>query len=433
MKRRDLLQLSTAGLAPLVVPRHVLGGKGQTPNDRLHLAGVGVGGMGGSYLNNLESESIVALCDVDSERASKVFAHYPKAKRYEDFRVLLEREKNIDGVVIGTPDHTHGIIAQAALELGKHVYCAKPLTRTIGEARRLTTLAAEAKVATQMSIQWNAKEAHRLIAEWIAADAIGPVREVHTWSNRPVWPQGLHRPKDTPPVPKHLRWDLWLGPAPERPYHSTYHPFKWRGWWDFGCGALGDMGCHHMDPIFRALQLGAPTSVKAEVSETFPETAPKASTITFQFPSREELPGVKLVWYDGGREPERPAELEEDRKMSDVFGGTLYVGDKGKLLTGGLGDGPRLIPESKMQAFSRPKPTLTRSPGHYQEFINACKGGPAAGAAFSYGGPLTETVLLGNVAIRAAGKTLEWDAPSMKITNDADANAFVDAVYRTGW
>ena len=434
MKRRSFLHLGAAASGPLILLRRVMGGaEAPPPSETLNLAGVGVGGMGANYLSQLASQNIVALADVDSKKAAKTFSLYPKATRYVDFRVLLEKEKHIDGVVIGTPDHTHALIALSAMDLGKHVYCAKPMTRTIHDARTVTKRAAETGVATQMSIQWNAKDSHRVLSEWIADGAIGDVTEVHTWSNRPVWPQGLNRPQDTPPVPEHLNWDLWLGPAPARPYHSSYHPFNWRGWWDFGCGALGDMGCHHFDPIFRSLKLTAPTSVFAECSESFAETAPKQSTITYQFPARGERPALKVVWYDGGRMPERPAELEEGRKMSDQFGGTLYVGKKGKILTGGLADTVRIIPEEKMKAYKRPEPSLARSEGHYQEFITACKGGPAAGANFSYGGPLTETVLLGNVAIRAAGKRLDWDAEKMLITNVAEANAFIQSEVRQGW
>ena len=404
MERRQFLTRSGLGVAPLILPRHLVAGGPETPpSEKLRIAGIGIGGMGGNYLKNLASQDIVALADVDSKFAEKTLATYPDAKRYTDYRVLLEKEKHIDAVVIGTPDHTHAKIVLAAMDLGKAVYCAKPLTRTIDEVRQVRKRAKETAVATQMSIQWNAKEAHRLLAEWIADGAIGGVKEVHTWSNRPVWPQGMDRPSDTPAVPAHLDWKLWLGPAPARPYHPCYHPFKWRGWWDFGCGALGDMGCHHFDPIFRALDLDTPDSVEAEASDKHVETAPKSSTVRYQFPARGDKPRVTLVWYDGGREPPRPEELEKDREMSDHFGGTLYIGSKGKILTGGLGDSPRLIPETAMQAYQRPAKTLKRSPGHYEEFILAAKGGEKAGAEFAYGGKLTEMVLLGNEAIRGLG------------------------------
>lgn len=429
MKRREIIQGAAA--VPLVIANDLLGAR--APSETLNLAGVGVGGMGANYLKELSSQNIVALADVDSEFAAKTFSQYPKAKRYEDFRILLEKEKHIDGVVIGTPDHTHASIALAAMDLGKHIYCAKPMTRTVAEARKVTQRAAETNVATQMSIQWNAKDSHRVLTEWIADRAIGDVTEVHTWSSRPIWPQGIERPRDSPPVPDHINWDLYLGPAPVRPYHPAYHPFKWRGWWDFGCGALGDMGCHHFDPIFRSLKLTAPTSVQAEASGLSKETAPKASTITYQFPKRDGFPPVKIVWHDGKRVPERPAELEANRQMGDHFGGTLYIGNKGKIMTGGLGDGVRLIPEKAMQAYKRPSATLPRSSGHYQEFIDACKGGQPAGANFSYSGPLTEAVLLGNVALRTPGERLEWDPNKMAVTNMAAANAFISSEDRIEW
>lgn len=401
MRRRSFLKRTFSATAPLVLPSGFLRGD-EKPSDLPVIVGVGVGGMGGAYLGNLEKTcKVVALADVDLQNhAAKIAAHYAGATTYVDYRKLLEKEKHIDGVVVGTPDHTHAEIVLAALDLGKAVYCAKPLTRTIEEARKVTEKAKEVKVATQMSIQWNAKDAHRLIAEWIADGAIGKVTEVHTWSNRPVWPQAIERPKDTPALPKGLNWDLWLGSAPKRPFHPAYHPFKWRGWIDFGCGALGDMGCHHMDPIFRALKLQKPVSVEAEATKRFKETFPKESTVTYQFPARgENWPAVKLMWYDGNRTPPRPPELEEGRRFGDHFGGTLYIGDKGKILTGGLGDGPRIIPEEKMKAYTQPAKTLKRSPGHYQEWVDAIKGGAKCGADFAYGGPLTETVLMGNDAI----------------------------------
>jgi predicted dehydrogenase len=428
MKRRHFLRHSAlVGCAPLVLPSRVL----SEPSKKLNLAGIGVGGMGGGYLRAVESENIVALCDVDKNFAAKPFARYPKAKRYTDYRVMLEKEKHIDGIVIGTPDHWHAPIALAALALKKPVYCAKPLTHTVWEARILTEAAANAGVATQMSVQANANEEHRLIAEWISAGLIGKVTEVHTWSNRPIWPQGIDRPKDGPSAPETLDWNLWLGPAPERPYHPAYHPFKWRGFWDFGCGALGDMGCHHFDPIFRALKFTAPTSVEGESVGSNDESAPTKATIIYQFPARDELPPVKVVWYDGGRKPERPVELEPGRRMDSTYGGTLYIGDKGKILTGGLGENPRIIPEAKMKEATLPDKTLTRSPGHYKEWILAAKGGLAPGAEFAYGGPVTEAVLLGNVAIRADEK-FTWDAPKLE-TSSAEANSYLSKEYRNGF
>ncbi|MGK0185764.1 MAG: putative dehydrogenase [Verrucomicrobiales bacterium] len=427
-RRQFLKRSAMMAAAPTILPSRVLA----APSEKLNLAGVGIGGMGAGYLMAVSSENIVALCDVDHSFAAKTFAQYPAARRYTDYRELLEKEKHIDGVVIGTPDHWHAPVALAALELKKAVYCAKPLTHTVWEARKLTEAAKAAGVATQMSVQANANEEHRLIAEWIGAGLIGKVTEVHTWSNRPVWPQGITRPIETPAVPQNLDWNLWLGPAPQRPYNPAYHPFKWRGFWDFGCGALGDMGCHHFDPIFRALKLDAPVSVEAEGEGINDETAPNKATIIYEFPARGELPAVKVVWYDGGNKPPRPEELEPGRRMDSQYGGTLYIGDKGKILTGGLGESPRIIPESKMKEATLPEKTLARSPGHYKEWILAAKGGAPAGAEFSYGGPITETVLLGNVALRA-GEKLAWDSAKLEVTNSTKANAFLTKEYRKGF
>lgn len=433
MNRRDFVKTAAVASAAIIVPRNVLGGNGfVAPSDKVNLAGIGVGGVGKSYLENLESEAIIALCDVDSEYAKPVFEKYASARRFVDFREMLDAMPEIDGVVIGTPDHTHAVITLEALRRKKHVYCAKPLTRTIAESRAVTAAAKEAGVATQMSIQMNAMEEHRLLAEWIADGAIGDVREVHIWSNRPIWPQGLKRPEEIPSVPPSLDWGLWIGPAPFRPYHPAYHPFNFRGWHDFGTGALGDMGCHQFDPVVKALNLGQPTSLYASSSELFEETYPISSIIYYDFPARESMPEVKVIWYDGGLKPERPLELEESREFGEWNGGILWVGDKGKILTGATGQTPRLLPESRMKAYKRPPKTLPRSIGHYEEWIAACKGGAPAGADFSYGGPLAELVLLGNIAVRAQ-KRLYWDGSAKQFVNDAEANKFLTEPYHNGW
>ncbi len=431
MNRRDFL---AAASTVVVLPRHVVGGAGfKAPSDTLHIAGVGAGGMGGAYLREVSSENIVALADVDDERAAETYARFPNAARYTDFRRLFENEGGIDAVVIGTPDHTHAVVAMAAFDLGKHVYCAKPLARTIYEVRRMTDAARKAGVATQMSTQSNALDDHRVIAEMIWDGAVGPVREVHIWDNRPIWPQGVERPEETPPVPATLDWDLWLGPAPRRPYHPIYVPFSWRGWLDFGTGALGDMGCHHFDPVFRALKLGAPERVHASSSELLEETFPKASIVHYDFPAREGMPPVRVSWYDGGLKPPRPEGLPDGEPMGVPDpGGAYFTGDDGVLMTDGTGRNPRLLPHSKMDGYEMPSETLPRSIGHYQEWIEAAKGGPKAGAHFDYGGPITEAVLLGNIAIRT-GKTLRWDAERMRITNDEEANRLIREPYHNGW
>ncbi len=430
ISRRDFLGGAAAATAFMIVPRHVLGGPGHTPpSEKLNIAGIGVGGQGANDIDQFGSENIVALCDVDWKQAGETFNRFDKARKYRDFRRMLEKEKNIEAVVVATPDHVHAVAAMMAVKMGKHVYCEKPLTHSIYEARKLTEAAHdEAKVATQMGNQGQAEEGPRLLRELIWDGAIGPVREVHKWTDRPIWPQGIDRPKETPPVPSTLDWDLWLGPAPERPYHPAYLPFKWRGWWDFGTGALGDIGCHGFDPIFRALKLGHPTSVEADCSrydrKINEESYPRASIVRYEFPARGDMPPVKLTWYDGGLKPARPDELEQQRDMG--ASGVLYVGEKGKLMNG------RLIPESRMKAYKRPPKTLARSIGHYKEWLEACKDGKEAGSNFDFAGPLTEVVLLGNIAIRM-GKRLIWDGPNMKVTNVPEANEYLHRQYRQGW
>ena len=434
ISRRDFIGGAAAVAAFTIVPRHVLGGSGNTaPSEKLNIAGIGVGGRGQGDIGEVSSENIVALCDVDFGHAAGTFKQYPKARQYRDFRKMLDKEdKHIDAVVVATPDHTHAVAAMRAIKMGKHVYCEKPLAHDIYEVRKLTEAAREAKVATQLGNQGQASESTRLVCEFIWDGAIGPVREVHSWCNRPISPRGIDRPKDTPPVPETLSWDLWLGPSPGRPYHPCYLPFNWRGWWDFGTGVLGDIGCHQFAPIFRALKLGYPTSVEACTSGVNSETAPLSSIVRYEFPARGDMPPVKLTWYDGGLMPPRPAELEDGRR----FGGAddnLYVGDKGKML------GHRLIPESSMKEYKKPKATLPRSPGHHKEWISACKGGPSAGSNFEASGPMAEVVLLGNIAVRMSKKLYEdglklyYDGPNMRVTNVPEANEYIRRQYRKGW
>ena len=443
--RRQFLTTTAAASAFMIVPRRVLGGPGfQAPSDTLNIAGIGVSGMGSADLKDMENENIVALCDVDWNYASKTFERYPNAKRYKDFRVMLEHQKDIDAVVVATPDHMHAPISMAAIQAGKHVYTEKPLTHTIKESRELAAAAKNAGVATQLGTQGHAMEEARLLCEWIWDGAIGEIREIHAWTPHPVWPQGISRPTETPPVPEQLDWDLWLGVAPERPYHPAYHPRMWRGWWDFGTGGLGDMGCHIFDPIVWALKLGHPTSVEASQSYFVPhglnwdkprntESFPRATLVHYKFPEREGMPPVTLHWYDGGLMPETPEELEPGRKMGDTYGGVLYVGSKGKILTGSHGArAARIIPESAMQAYERPPKVLPRSIGHRDEWIRACKDGEPAGVNFDKAGPLTEIVLLGNVALRF-DKKLTWDPESMTFPNAPEANAYVHKEYRQGW
>ncbi|MHC5159733.1 MAG: Gfo/Idh/MocA family protein, partial [Planctomycetota bacterium] len=353
-----------------------------------------------------DSQNIVALCDVDWEYAKETFDEFPEAKRYKDYRVMLEEMGDkIDAVLIATPDHTHACIAMEAMRHGKHVYVQKP--------------------------------------EWIWDGAIGNVHEVHAWTNRPVWPQGLPRPEETPPVPKTLDWDLWLGPAPQRPYHPAYHPWDWRAWVDFGTGALGDMACHVMDPVFWALKLKYPVSVqgsyatnigekwnKLDVSESYPI----GSTIHFEYPSRKSMPAVKVHWYDGGLMPERPEELEDSRRMGDSGGGVIFVGDKGKLMCGCYGARPELIPYSKMKAYQKPKKTIPRvETDHEMDWVNAIKEGRQPSSNFDYAGPFTEMVLMGNLCLFEPGKKILWDGDNMQVTNIPELNKYVNPPYRDGW
>ena len=449
--RRTFLASAAAATAGFtIVPRHVLGRQGTpAPSDKLNIAGVGVGGMGKNNLKRCESENIVALCDVDFGMADEVFKKYPDAKQYKDYRVMLDEQKDIDAVIVATPDHSHAVIAMAAMERKKHVYVQKPLTHSVFEARLLTETARKHKVVTQMGNQGRSGEGVRLLCEWVWDGAIGRIREAHAWTNRPVWPQGVEveRPTDTPEVPPGLEWDLWLGPARGRPYHPTYHPAKWRAWCDFGTGSLGDMGCHIIDPLFWALKLRYPVSVEGSISKYwhgfFEETQPKnemfprSSIVRFRFPAREKMPEVDVTWWDGGLMPQRPAGLEPDRRMGDKDGGILLIGEKVAIMAGCYGESPRIVPESKMKKYKRPKKTLERIPdgadGHEQDWIRACRGGKPACSNFEYSGPLSEAVLMGNLAVRFPGKPLLWNGGAMEVTNDKDANAYVRREYREGW
>jgi len=447
ISRRDFMGGTTAALAAFtIVPRQVLGGAGHTPpSEKLNIGAIGVGGQGAEDLKELESENIVALCDVDEKRAAETFNRYPMAKKYRDFRKMLEKEKNIEAVLVATPDHTHAVVSMTALKMGKHIYCEKPLAHTIYETRMVAEAAGKAKVATQMGNQGQAFEGAHLLCEWIWDGAIGAVREVQVWTYRPagMWPQGVERPGDTPLVPTTLDWDLWLGPAPYRPYHPDYVPFKWRGWYDFGTGTLGDMGSHNLAPIFQALKLQYPTSVEAVTTEMNSETYPLASIVHYEFPARGDMPAVKVTWYDSGLMPPKPEELEEGRTLP-WEDGIVFVGEKGRLLAEGWGArSVRLIPEAKMQEYKKPAKMLPRSIGHYKEWIEACKDGRATGSNFEFASLVTETCLLGNIAIRTGQKRpwgqglirekLKWDGANMKFTNVPEANEYIHYQYREGW
>ncbi len=449
LSRREILGVAASGLAAAtIVPRHVLGGPGQKPpSEKFNLAGVGVGGVGFSQLQGCDRAgfNIVALCDVDDVYAKKSYDKWPKARKYRDFRKMLDAENDkIDAVYCGTPDHTHAIITLAALKKKKHVCCVKPITRTIEECRIVVKAAKKAGVATQDTSSPNTSERGCRTCELIWAGAIGAVREVHIWSNRPLWPQGMLPPTGQDPVPDTLDWDLWIGPAPMRPFKANwpkghyalqqvqstnrppsavYHPWNFRGWWDFGTGALGDMGCHHLNTPFRALKLKYPTRISASATKVFEETAPLGSIVTYDFPARDDMPPVRIVWYDGGLKLPCPPELE-GRPLPGS--GELYVGDEGKML------GTEILPASRAKKFTGVPKTLPRRSGTWGEWMEACRGGEPAGCHFGQAGLLTEFVLIGNIAIRT-GKPLEWDGENMRVTNNEDANKYVTEPYHNGW
>ncbi len=431
-RRQFMRGVAGAGAAAWIGPAIL---HAQSPNEKLNLALVGVGGRGRAHLKDaMEFGNVVALCDIDEQNLAAAAKHEAKAKKYVDFRSMLE-QKDIDAVVIATPDHTHAVIAMAAMRLGKHVYLEKPLAHNIWETRMLTEAARSHKVATQMGNQGHSGEGYRLLCEWIQAGAIGNVREVHCFTDRPTWPQGIHHPKDSRDCPQHVHWSLWLGPAPERAYHPAYHPFGWRAWWDYGTGALGDMACHIMDGAVWALKLGAPQRVSvAEASAYNADSFPASSVLVFDFPAREAMPPVRLFWHDGKRMPPRPLELEPDRRMGDGDNGSLFIGDKGTMMTGAYGDGTRIIPEEKMKAFlpKAPSKTIPRVRSHFGDWVSACKGGTPAGANFDYSGPFTEMVLLGNLALRM-NRSIEWDSAKLRVTNIPEANQYVNREYRKGW
>jgi predicted dehydrogenase len=456
--RRQFLQAAGAGTAITIVRREVLGGSGFiAPSDRVSVALIGAGSQGIGDMRNLLQEpdaQVVAIADPSRENPTRANrrsgGRLPAVQvvresdqergrpskpcaDYEDFRLMLDRQKDIDAVLIATPDHTHAIAVMAAIQLGKHVFCEKPLCHSIYELRRITEAARQKGIATQMGNQGHSSEGIRLTCEWIWDGAIGPVREVHGWTNFSYYEEPGRRPNETPPVPDGLNWDLWLGPAPKRPYHPLYHPGRWRRWQDFGTGVLGDFACHHLNPAFWALKLGPPTRVSVERETPGLETFPKASRVTYEFPARADMPSVKMVWHDGGLMPERPPELEPDRDMSQDGGhGVLFVGDRGKILGGGWSNSPRLIPETVMQSYRRPPKTIPRSKGHLRDWLDACKGGPPASANFDDVAVMVEAILLGVIAV-ITGESLQWDASAMRVTNSAAANDWVSRPYQNGW
>lgn len=470
--RRDFIK-NTAIVAAgfIIVPRHVLGGKGfVAPSDRLLIASIGVGGKGETDINSFYSSGkadIAYLCDVDDRRAANSVKKFPKAKYYKDWRVLFDKEaKNFDAVSVSTPDHNHAVQTLAAMQLGKHVYVQKPLTHDIYEARILTDAAKRYKVVTQMGNQGASGDGVRQLKEWYDADLIGKVHTVYTWTNRPVWPQGIAWPQTRIDVPKELDWDLWLGTAPYKEYVDKVVPFNWRGWWDYGTGALGDMGCHLMEAPFSILGLQYATDVECSVGTVyvdefkrgyFPESCPPSSHVTLTFPKTDKTKGpVKMHWMDGGIQPERPEELKANELFGDGGNGTLFIGTKGKMMSSTYGADPRLLPLSRNQEV-KVKQKLERVPGgangHYAQWVEACiagYGNMEVSSPFEIGGPLTEALLMANLAIRGAdirkpkanGKGFDypgsnikllWDNKNMKVTNFDEVNQYVKREYRKGW
>jgi predicted dehydrogenase len=495
--RREFLEGSVVAAAAFTnLPGRVAGAWGARggvgPNDKIAIACIGVGAQGTRVMMDflrMPDVQVVAVCDVNRESSDYsewgegelvgkerrllndaawgsdwkgpvcgreparrlVDAYYGKTRKlsgyagcaaYNDFRELLEKEKNLDAVVVCTPDHWHAQISISAMRRGKHVFCQKPMTRTIHEARLMAQVARETKLATQVAVMNEASRDTRLLTEWVAAGVIGQVREVHNWSQRPYWPQGIERPKTPDPVPEGLDWDLWLGPAPVRPYNRVYLPFVWRGWFDFGVGAIGDMGNYSFDTMFRVLELTSPISVEASSTPRFAETYPVGSLVHWEFPARGDRAPVTIHWYDGDLRPPRPKELPPDEHMSDVEDGEgmLLVGDRGKILCGFEGQNPRLIPASRMKAFEPPSDDLPKSPGAYQEWLDAIRGGAPPRANFEFEQKVVEAVLLGAIAVRMSTR-LEWDAEHERIIGLAEgragdleaANAQINPPRRAPW
>jgi predicted dehydrogenase len=483
VSRRTFLSGAASALAFSIVPRRVLGGGGYVaPSDKLTLASIGVGAQGTRVMMDflkLPQVQVIAVCDVNrqssdysewgtNELRDKVRAvlgdpgwgskltgptagrdparaiveayyatqnasgAYHGCTAYSDFREALHQEKDLDGVVVCTPDHWHAPISIMAMKMGKHVYCQKPMSHSAVEARRMAEVARQTKVATQVAVANSASSITRILQEWMMARAVGPVHRVENWSSRPFWPQGLDRPDRADPVPEGFDWDLWLGPAPERPFSHVYLPFVWRGWYDFGNGALGDMGQYSFDTIFRMLKLTAPTTVEASSTKLFKESFPAASLIHWEFPGRGGMPPVQINWYDGGIKPPRPDELEDGRDFGVENEGLLVVGDLGMIMAGFEGDHPQILPDSRKKSFVPPPRMLRRSPGHYQEWILAAKGGPPAAANFEFEAPIGEALMLGNIALRT-GERLRWDSENFKVTNSSAAQAMLDLEYRGDW
>lgn len=434
--RRKFIGTATSAFAGIMfLPSHVIAGLGhRPPSDRLNIAGIGVGGNGYLNLKKMDTENIVALCDVDAAFASRnSFREWDTVPHYSDFRVLFDKQKDIDAVMIATPDHTHALPAMMAMSMGKHVYLETPLTHSIYEARALSAAASRYKVATQMGNEGNSGDGIRSVCEWIWAGVIGEVTRVDAWTNRPTWPQALTRPRKEMRLPKTLNWDLFIGPAPYRPYHQIYHPWNWRAWWDFGSGALGDMGCSILDVAFKALNLKSPVAIQTSSGKMTAESPPNSEIVIFDFPARDNFPKVAmppltLTWYDGGLMPPRPDELLDHETMGNADGGCIFYGTRGKIMCGAYAQNPTLLPTAEMANFFPPDKSMRRisapmEGGHEQDWIRACKESlenrVESTSNFAYAAPLTELVLLGVLAVRlqSLNRKLFWDHERMKFSN----------------
>lgn len=455
LSRRTFFFMSGAAAAATTLSR-VARAQQPSANDKLNVASIGCGGKGASDLTSivLDQENVAALCDVDWNRAANSFKRYPNAKKYKDYREMLDKEhKNIDAVIVSTPDHMHAVAALAAMQLGKHVYVQKPLTHNIHEADVLLQAAQQYGVVTQMGNQGKSSDGVRRVCEWIWAGAIGQVREVHMWTDRfkshvdSGWIQGISEPLPEEPIPDHMAWDLWLGCAPARPYNHGYAPFAWRGWWDFGCGALGDMGCHIMNAAFWSLDLALPSSVECiHQKDKNGQTGPSEAIVRYDFPARynrygqQNMGPVKAFWYESGLLPDRPEGVSAGETLGDGKNGTIFIGEKGVLTCGSHGNDPRLLPASEMEArkeeLDKIPETLERIPnstdGHYRDFALACKNGGRSNGDFEYSVPLTKMVTLGNVAMRV-GEKIEWDGQAMRALNDVNAQPYLSRDYREGY
>jgi predicted dehydrogenase len=469
-RRNFIKNASLAAAGFYIVPRHVLGRGYVAPSDKLNIAAIGAGGKGSDDINHFFASgkaNIAVLCDVDDRQAAGSRQKFPTAKYYKDYREMLDKEhKNIDACSVSIPDHNHAVAAMAAMQLNKHVYVQKPLTHDIYEARMLTQAAHRYKVVTQMGNQGASGDGVRQLIDWYNAGIIGDVKEIYCFTDRPVWPQGIDRPTEKPPVPTELNWDLWLGTAQYKDYMDNLIPFNWRGWWDYGTGALGDMACHIMQPAFAVLGLGYPVGAECSVATRYianwqqayyPDSGPVSSHIILTFKQKNK-PDLKLHWMDGGIRPQRPAELLPNEQMGDGGNGIIFIGTKGSMMSGTYGMNPQLLPTSKTTTTIVPQ-TITRVPGgddgHYAAWVEAAIAGYGSKEAnnlssrFDLAGPLTESVLMGNLAIRSynirkpnadggfdyPGRHIQlvWDGDNMKITNFDDANQFVKRTYRDGW